>query len=536
METIATASAKKGYCVWADCISRVYQLVQAPSPQDAHRIASENPDGWEWCCDAGDNEYVLSDEVMDDATKRTVFSLIESFQEGDKLDLRSGQRITLDSGKIPVEPSGLAGIKARLAMAGLAQFEIERGSSDYKVHLRTGLHGKANLDAVIGEKFGFGDNFELSYEASAGVEGGGSRLTGVTLTFKGDADGCKALVDLVGKMVDGEKVTRKDWQDATDVGATTEGRTKFALNAGAIGRTLVGGKGPEVSKTKDTLGAGVSASVSAQLARGTKDVSTESTKETTLKGEVEYSATLGANLAVYARLYNPLNMGTGAGAQYSGAQSGAGVLGMNPGKDGVSGTSDDKPWYNITDNVSNMDLVNLGASVTASYVDKWKQVTDGSGYYTKCETVRQANLRQGVIEAFAVCDTPEMQKVLKAPGNEEFAKNFEAFMKLATGKDFIAVTYGLTPEKLAEANELVRRGTAARRQGDAHTAEVFDRLARNIVDNNDNYIPTKIGLVTTSIQSGEITNLNARWIRWDTFSDGKSEHTGATLNIPPPPK
>jgi hypothetical protein len=472
-------------------------------------------------------DALLHRRVMDDGVKGSLLGMIEGFQEGDKLDLKAGQRITLDSGKIPVEPTGLAGIKAKLAMAHIGQFEIERGGDGYKLHLRTGLEGKGNLDAVVGKKFGFGDHVELSAEGSLGLEGSGSRLSGMTLSFKGDAAGRKALIDLVAKMIDGDEIDLWDWQDASDVGSATENRAKFGANIGATGRMQVGGKGPDVGGVKDTLGVGLVGTANASVTRGTKDNVTESLKETTRKGEVEYSATVGASLGFYARLYNPTNIGTGMAATQSGGQKSADqTLGKDPDKG--------KSLFNMVDNVSNMDIATIGVSATATYVDKWKQVTDAQGIYTKCETVRQANVRQGLVQAFAVCDTPEMRRILADPGNAEFAQNFAAFMKLAGPADFIAVTYGLKPAKLAEANELVRRANAARRQGNEDMALAFEKLARKIVNNDANFIPTKIGLVTTTVEKSEVSNLNARFIRWDTFSDGKAEHTGATLAIPAP--
>jgi hypothetical protein len=63
--TSATPPAKKEYCVFADCIVRCYQDVSAASAEEAYRLAEDNPEGWEFCSDAGDNDYRLSNEVMD---------------------------------------------------------------------------------------------------------------------------------------------------------------------------------------------------------------------------------------------------------------------------------------------------------------------------------------------------------------------------------------------------------------------------------------------------------------------------------------
>jgi hypothetical protein len=474
-------------------------------------------------------DSLLNRKVMDETTKTSLLNTLSGLQEGDKFDLKSGQRITLDSGKIPVDPTGLVGIRARLAVSHLGQFEIERGSDGFKLHLRSGFAGKGNLDAMVGHNFAIGDNVQLSAQGSLGLEAGGSDLTGVSLSFENNENGLRALINLVGKMVDGEKVDLWDWQDATDAGSSLEHRVKLGVNAGATGTMLVGNKGPELDKKQDMLGVGVKGQVSGGLYRGIKENTSESLREATRKGEVEWSVVLGAGVSVYANLYNPMNIGTGFAATESGGVKSAED---SFGKESTTG----KDNFAMNSNTQATDLIGLGVSVTASYTDKWKHVTDGNGLFKKCEIVRQSNVRQGVVQAFAVCDTPEMQNLLlgKKPEHVEFAKNFKMFMDLAGPQDFIQVTYGLKEDATKQANELMRRANLAQDQGKTDLAAELEKAARKIVTGKENYIPQKIGLVTTSVKSSQITNLNARYISWSTFSDGKSEHTGATLAIPKP--
>lgn len=477
---------------------------------------------------------LLNRKVMDDRTKTELLSMLASFKEGDKLDLRAGQRITVDSGKIPVEPTGLVGIKAKLSGAHLGQFEIERGSDGYKLHLRTGGEVRGGLDLVVGKKFDVAPGVELTAEGSVGVEGRASRITGVSISFDNTDDGCRALVDLVAKMVDGEEIDLWDWKDARDVGDTVETRTRLGAAAQVVGRAQVGGKGPKISGTSDTLGVGIQGQVGVGIARGTKTTSTQSLNEGTFKGEVEISATIGASVSAYARIYNPLNIGTGALASQGGQQGANSHFGMSSGSDGVQGTSDDKPLYNISDNVQNTDLASIGLSKTVSYVSKWKQVVGPDGLFKKCEKVRQANFRQGVVEGFAAVDNSTILGIVNAKGNEAFKKDFETFMSMVGSRDFIAVTYNLNEDRRIEANGYLEKANLARRRGDEEGADYFDGLARSIVNDDANYEPAKIGLITTSVRQEEVTNLNARWLKWDTFTDGKTEHTGMTLAIVKP--
>jgi len=65
METSETSPAEKEFCVWADCNRQVYQHVTAASPEEAHAIASEQDDDWEYCDDQDWHRYSLSGSVLD---------------------------------------------------------------------------------------------------------------------------------------------------------------------------------------------------------------------------------------------------------------------------------------------------------------------------------------------------------------------------------------------------------------------------------------------------------------------------------------
>lgn len=487
-------------------------------------------------------DRVLGRRVMDTQTRGALLGMLDGFQEGDKLDLKAGQRITLDTGKIPVEPTGLAGIRARLAGAHIGQFEIEMGSDGIKLHVRTGGEVKGNVDAVVGKKFGkddgLGPNLEARLEASVGLEGSGSRLTGMTITFDKGTDGRQALINLVSKMIDNENITVKDWQSATDVGYTYENRAKGGANVKGDARIMAGGKpdshgskvseGGTSSKLDDEfLGVGVSAGASAGIAIGGKWVGTDSLNQVTRKGEVELSTTMGVNAGIYAQFYNVMNMGTGAAAEHSGGQQGA--------KEHFGTDDKGKPLYNITSNVGNYDLLNMGLTVNTTSVRKWKLVTTPDGHYTGGEKVRQSSDKSGVVAAFASClDTPQMKSIMKSskPEHQQFVKDLEVFMKLKGPTDQIAVKYSPKPEILEQANALITRALAAENEGDFELGEKYRAKAEKLMMDDSNYFPKEVGLITTDIQKREDSVINARWIRWDQFSDGKSEHRGLVLGIP----
>lgn len=74
-----TSPAPKTFCVWADCNRRVYQEVEARSPEEAHRLARENPEGWLLCAENEADDYALSDDVQNLDTRE--FTTINAQRE-----------------------------------------------------------------------------------------------------------------------------------------------------------------------------------------------------------------------------------------------------------------------------------------------------------------------------------------------------------------------------------------------------------------------------------------------------------------------
>ena len=68
MENSETSPETKTYCVWADRIHRVFQEVEADSPEKAHALAWNQPECWQTCEEHEDNGYRLCDDVQDVAT------------------------------------------------------------------------------------------------------------------------------------------------------------------------------------------------------------------------------------------------------------------------------------------------------------------------------------------------------------------------------------------------------------------------------------------------------------------------------------
>lgn len=479
-------------------------------------------------------EAVLDRRLMDATTKGTVFALIETLQKGDKFDLKSGFRVTVDSGKIPLEPTGIAGIKAKLAMAGISQFEIERGFDVYRLTVRTGGEVKSTLTGVAGTRIGTSHAL-ASIEASLALEGAHQRLSGFTLSFTNDEAGCQALVGLIGKIVDGKPVSMEDWSEAVDLGRSVEAKSKVSLTAGVAAAARVGGRGPAMNGTADLLGIGVGASVSAGVAGAMKETEISSHGFTLRKGEVEVSLVANAGANIFAHVYNPTNLGTAFAATASGGQAGAAErFGMNAGADGVARTGDDYQNLNLADAANSNDLAGLEATVTMAVAKKWKQITNHDGHFTECMRSFASTLTFGGKEAMVLCNRPEIIALLEDPQHAEFAAHFRAFLKMGKPDDAFVLGYMLRPARMLEANLWISRANAARREGDAKQVAACEAHARAIVERPGNYYPNAVALVGTAAHKDEVTQLASRFVKVDLFSEGKSERMATRLEFPAP--
>lgn len=452
-------------------------------------------------------ESITARRDLDAPTKRALLTSLETMADGGKLSLKAGHRITLDTGKIPLEPTGLNTLKAKLAGASVGHMEVERGSDGYRLHLRSGGEGKIGVDYGLGYKIA---EFAKAEIAGAGAEVSASYTSGVTITFKADDKGREALLGLITKMIDDKPIGVSDWSSAIDVATSSEATGKGSLT-GRVGVRAELMYGIEGGTKHDKLGIGVNTELSGTAGIGGKSTDIDSLREHTHKGEVEISAGITLSAQVYARIGNPLNI---AGSEASKAS-------------GLTGSADKN--YDLS-SFQNTDLASGSIGVNAVYTRKWKQVTDDQGFYTKGEIVNQTNVRlDSVIAFFTVSDATMVERMDAHP---EFAENLRTLIGMTRLDDVVAVTYALKPEAMLHANTLIDQAKSLRREGETDRARELEARARTIAEDPANHAPSKISIVSTKIDKNEVTNLNARWIRWDVYSDGKLEHPSLSLNVP----
>jgi hypothetical protein len=436
-------------------------------------------------------DFMTDRRGMDESTRRAFLSELESFQEGDKLNLKSGMRFTADTNRVS-PTGGLGYVRGRLAGSVLGQFLIERGSDGYKLHLRTGSEVKANVDGGI--YMGIGPDSEngqvvanASLDVSGGVEGSHANLRGATFSFPPTPEGQRDLIDFVDKMIRDESVTTKDWVKAKDVARSSERSIKGAVSGRA------GLKGKLMFCQEEGLG--ITGEVTAGIGAGWKREQWKSHNEQTIKGEVEIRANAGANLGLYAQLYK-----------------------FKEGESGSGGTQ-------VGGNVS-PDIVGVGVSAEGAYTRKWKHVLNPDGQYTKGEIVRQSNVKSakdlGLLSTKALDDKLEKDKTFKA--------NFEALMNVMGSEDVLAMTYTTKPEIIERVNILLDRARKLYNEGRVHEADDIAGRAEDLLEDDENYVVSKVSLLTTTTRKEEVTNLNALFFKWENISDSKLEHPALVLS------
>lgn len=457
---------------------------------------------------------LVSRQGMDEATRRNLLSTLGSLQGGDRISVRVGERVTLDSGKLPVDPTGTLGVKARLAGAGVAAFEVEARADGYTLTLKGGFEGKAGADVVVGQ--GVGPVVKL--EASAGAEATYASLAGATLRFPATADGREKLVALVQRMTEGKTLDAAAWAEAQAVFGAAESGGRGQLNVAGTARAEYTGLAGQ--------GVGASATIAGNVSYASKTSEFANLNERVREDETEVTGAVGANVAAYAKIYNAVNTGTGYASQADGFQQAA---------NGQYGTgAGGKPLYDVSSPTGNQDIAGVGVGASVSYIKRQREVTDADGYVAKREITKLTNVKVSPLSTVSTIGSDGLRAV--AEGNPDFRRDLGVLLGHMRANDLVVVGYELDAGRRRQANALLDEARAIRRDGGSGAlgrAVALQAQARSIVEDEANYRPTKVSLVPTQATKEEIGNINARFIKWDSFSDGKFAHPAIVLEVPP---
>jgi hypothetical protein len=224
---------------------------------------------------------------------------------------------------------------------------------------------------------------------------------------------------------------------------------------------------------------------------------------------------------------------------------------------GVSDTG--KPNYDVTSGVGNTDVIGVSGSIASTATLKWKHQLNGDGFLAKSEMTRQTTAKSGPFAAMASVFDAALQerldigreafeadpkllekdpKTLGADDRKKFvdatlARDVALLMGAMTAADQIVVTYALKPEKQTEANALLARAKQLRREKCDLQAEKLLDQAGKILEDDVSYQASKVSLLGVKTDKRENVVVNARFIQFGQFVDGKFEHPAMVLNVPP---
>lgn len=461
-------------------------------------------------------DHVMRRSDMDTVAKDAFRGLVEGMAPDDKLNLKVGQRITLDTLKIPIDPKGIAAMRFKLGVSMLDQLSIELGSDGFKLHVRTGHDVKGSGEAVVGKSLEVPGGKAYA-EGSFGLEGSGGKLEGQTFKVPNTEIGRSKLVGLLMKMADNEEIQPSDFLFAGEVADSIERNVK----GGAFARARVG---IEASIPVVGFGGGIVGEAGVTAGGGYKWGAIDSINTSTRTGEVELTTSFSVGATAYAKIQTLPNLAQGEAFK---------ALGIQDAANDLFGEKDGKPKYDISSPQQQVDLLGVTTVVTATYISKWKHERDANGRYTKGEVVHQTNVGMPKAVTMLAVGTAEFRKRMASenPGDQEFQQKVASLMHLMGTDDVLSVTYAIDPTKMQLANDLLDEADNLRRGGNNKLADKREAEAEAIMSKADNHKPAKIALIKTNIDKREIGNLNMRFIRWDVVSDSKFEHPTATVAL-----
>jgi len=404
------------------------------------------------------------------APKRdSLIEQIERMEHGQKFSVKAGERLTLGTGSLPIDPFGVVTGRGRLAGARAGAIEIEATGGQYLLTVHNG--GDARLG--FGVKVGLDLKMAKLKLAGAGIDIRKGGAIGAALTFPMTEQGRADLVALIKKLQAGDKVEASDWV----VGASQAMRFRESTG-GAQLRADVGPSiaiGPPGSGERGALRIGLRGEAQAAVADKSQHWANLNVRVAKTEREVVVE---GGGVA---ELITPLG-GEGAAA---------------------------------------------GIAAGHSFVMKQRIERNWQGYLTKCEMTRQTT--DATFNADCLISSQLKRRIETDPA---FATRFSELRdRFNWRQDVLAVTYSLRSPVLNEANRLLARAAAAERQRDQLLAEALRNKADSLVSDDNNYSPLKISVIPTRFTRLDYVNLDVGVFQWTTYADSKFECVVLTVPV-----
>ncbi len=442
-------------------------------------------------------------------TRAALLAGIDVMASGTKLKLGASRRVDVQTGNIPLEPSGTLNINLKVGAGKLSGLEIERGSDAYLLVLREGWEGRASGEfnaAVLAANM-----VGVKLQASAGLEGTGYGLTGLVLRFPNSAGGKTALKGLVATLIDHGRLEPRDLSTACEILPLVERRTGGRVWGGAkLGFDPL--HAPDfVSDTSEYGVAGpirasprgrVKAYAGASIVWDTHDANNTNLRirkrDTTRV--IELSCALGADVGMQDIATSPAP-------------------------------------YKVSSDLASLQI----AMIPYHLKLKEREIRGADGLVVSAELTRQSFAPPELVREAAVFDHlggPAFRRLFASLTSAQ-QDEIRRILAIAGGRDMISIVFALDESVRTAVNELLQRANALRtgriaadtRDAAIENAAELEASVQALLADERSYIPAKLQLIPTVETAKALPGINLVFAVSTAYDDGKSEWVAAEMRF-----
>lgn len=493
--------------------------------------------------------FLVNKKIADEKVQDELGGLLLSMKDGDKIDFKSGYKLSLNTGKIPLDPSGTLGIRGRIAASALSNLVMERSGDGWKVTARIGGQIAIGADFMADQALTkTGAPITVKAGGSVGGELSGGGLVGFTETFPASEEGREACNKFIMALASGQKPDVSIFEKVSDAATNREISGKIGISAKGYAKAEVmrqpfGDDGDAFHRHKDDpkfksgaknqLGFGASAGIEIAASIGGKYNVQRSFNKVTISTETEKSIGYTASAGVYGRVMTGGSAAVGAISHAAGIQGDADAR-FQKEKDGKrTGLMDAGGDAAVQENLLMLEVG--GALVVTTRTKLEYTRSDFAGMpdrLTKGEIVRRCNLNYGSEKAIIGAGNKQLAALLET--DEDLKESLEALKKRVGGNDILQITYSLSSASQQRIDDLLQAADNIADSRPMVAAAIRGQVARFLKD-EDNYVPTKITLVNRTVSKDVANRGNAALVKFDIFGESTVEVAELVVKIPSRP-
>jgi hypothetical protein len=435
--------------------------------------------------------------------KEQLLSQVDQMQPGTWVVLGAGDRVEMQTGRMPVEPTDFLGINIKVAAGKMDSLEIGRGINTYELVLLDGGDGR-----FTGELWARLFEHELTSYASsnanavASLEGAGYRVTGVSISTPNTAKGRDAIKAILSSLLTKGQIETPDLSDAESIMPVVE--WTGSIRAGVRANVAVVAK-PKEWQTPSFQGSGVGfeADVSASARYGDTFYTSSNTNTSVVRRDQEVIVALSAGVAASATLAAPITN------------------------------------INGTPHTASTDPLTVLESTAFSYKIRSSEVRGPDGLVQAATKQRQVMAPSTGKEAIVSRMGGDLFQRVIAGMPAEAHESIRTLINASGPGDMISIGYSLDERVRTEANRLLKEAKGLRsgaipsasRAAAVKRAEELESQTQSLLDDNDSYIPSKVQLVPTTETLSQLKPLDLVFVNWTTYARSKSESIAAEVKL-----